>query len=587
MVLDLATGAPLMLMEDARIGDLAFNAADKSLWGLRHDNGYVTLVRIPAPYQEYSQVHTFAYGVVPFELDISPDGEFLSSSIGEVDGTQFLRVFRTRDLLQKKLEPVRQFDFGQAIPEGFVFSPDGRYLFGSAYYTGISNIYRYELKTGDLEAVSNAETGLFRPIPQADGSLIVLEHTGQGFLPATIDPLVLKDLSAITLLGAEIARQRPVVMTWGAGSPDSINLEAATTSTRDYVAGQEMRLETAYPIVEGYKNSAALGWYLRFADPLGLETLGITASYSPASGLAPGERLHLDLDYKTLNWHGRISHNAASFYDLFGPTKRSLRGNAYQLGYHRPLIMDDPRRLDFQADLAWYTGLETAPGNQNVQSAAGSVRSAKAGLNYSNTYRSANAVDHESGQRWTLMATAVDANGNVPGLRGGLDFGVPLAWPHASIWLYSAAGARNGERANSYANFYFGGFQNNYVDNGEVKRYREFDTFPGFEIDQLSGQSFAKSVLELKLPPLRFEAVGTPGLYLSWIRPAIFGGWLATDPGKSGQQRIARNLGAQLDLSIQALHRLPMTLSVGYARGFQNGLPSSREWMVSLKILGQ
>ena len=29
-----------------------------------------------------------------------------------------------------------------------------------------------------LEAVSNAETGFFRPIPRADGSLIVFEYTG-------------------------------------------------------------------------------------------------------------------------------------------------------------------------------------------------------------------------------------------------------------------------------------------------------------------------------------------------------------------------------------------------------------------------
>ena len=47
-----------------------------------------------------------------------------------------------------------QFDFGSFVPEGFVFSPDGRFLYGSSYYTGISNIFRYEIATGDIEAVS-------------------------------------------------------------------------------------------------------------------------------------------------------------------------------------------------------------------------------------------------------------------------------------------------------------------------------------------------------------------------------------------------------------------------------------------------
>jgi len=47
------------------------------------------------------------------------------------------------------------------MPEGFVFSGDSRYLYGSSYYTGVSNIYRYDLALGKLEAVSNAEIGYF------------------------------------------------------------------------------------------------------------------------------------------------------------------------------------------------------------------------------------------------------------------------------------------------------------------------------------------------------------------------------------------------------------------------------------------
>src|SRR6185295_19734300 len=43
--LDIATGHRRTVLHDARIGDLVFNPADRSLWGLRHLNGYVTLVR--------------------------------------------------------------------------------------------------------------------------------------------------------------------------------------------------------------------------------------------------------------------------------------------------------------------------------------------------------------------------------------------------------------------------------------------------------------------------------------------------------------------------------------------------------------
>jgi hypothetical protein len=205
---------------------------------------------------------------------------------------------------------------------------------------------------------------------------------------------------------------------------------------------------------------------------------------------------------------------------------------------------------------------------------------------YSETYRSANSVDHESGHRWNANLSASRGSATSGAVRAGYDFGFPLPLPHASLWLYSAAGAMSGKRSDSLANFYFGGFQNNYVDNGEVKRYRDYDSFPGFEIDELSAQSFAKTVLELNLPPLRFERLGTAGFHLSSVRPALFAGVLLADPDRSELRRSAYNIGGQLDFSFSVLHRLPMTLSAGYARGKQQHRKGSSEWMLSLKILG-
>ena len=39
--------------------------ADRSLWGLRTNNGFVVLVRVPYPYNEWKSVHVFPYGEVP------------------------------------------------------------------------------------------------------------------------------------------------------------------------------------------------------------------------------------------------------------------------------------------------------------------------------------------------------------------------------------------------------------------------------------------------------------------------------------------------------------------------------------------
>ena len=99
---------------------------------------------------------------------------------------------------------MKQFDFGTAIPSNFVFSPDSRFLIGSSYYTGVSNIFRYEIATGQLEALTNAETGFFRPIPLSDDSLLVFRYTGDGFVPSIVRAAPVKDINAITFFGQQV-----------------------------------------------------------------------------------------------------------------------------------------------------------------------------------------------------------------------------------------------------------------------------------------------------------------------------------------------------------------------------------------------
>jgi hypothetical protein len=586
MAVDVTTGKARMLLEDARIGDICFDESDRSLWGLRHLNGYVTLVQIPFPYRSWNQVHTWPYGDEPFELDVSSDGSLLSLSIGKIDGTQFLNVFRRADLVAGKVEPMARFDFGKAIPEGFVFTRDGRYLYGSSYYTGVSNIFRYELATGELEAVTNAETGFYRPIPMADGTLIVQEYTGDGFAPTIIDPKPLEDVSAITFLGAQIASKHPIVREWVVPPPADVDLEPMIIRRGKYRPVRELDYGDGYPIIEGYRDSVALGWHVRFEDPAQFHRLDMSASYSWDDALPADERPHVNLRYETPQWRWEYWHNGADFYDLFGPTERSRKGDAFLGEYEKALIYDDPRRLDLSVLAAYFTGLDTLPINQNVPSEFDEIVSGQIELDYTDTRRSQGSVDHEKGYRWDLAANVDRAGGDtVSRLRGGLDFGFALPLGNSSVWLYNAAGVASGNRENSLASFYFGGFGNNYVDDGEVKRYREYDSLPGFEIDELSGRNFGKSVLELNLPPLRFEEVGSPGFFLGWARPALFVGALTAEPADGSERRTVYDAGAQVDLTFTVLSRLNMTLSFGYAAGFEDGHKLDDEWMLSLKIL--
>ncbi len=585
MAVDLKSGKQKMLIRDGRIGDIVVNPKDKSIWGLRHLNGLVTLVKIPAPYTGWTQVHTYPYGRIPFDLDISPDGSKMSMSVGEINGEQTVKVYNIADLDQDDPAPVATLKLGSSTPESFVFTPDGKALYGSAYYTGVSNIYRFDLATQKVDAVSNASTGLFRPMPQADGSVIALEYTGEGFTPVRFQPKPLDDLGSIEFLGTRVANEHPIVKTWTVGSPASVPLDSLITDKGKYSAQHEMKLADTYPILAGYKGEVAFGANVVFEDPLQFNQLTAAVSYSPSTTIPPEQRLHIDLDYHNLSWNLRYWHNEADFYDLFGPVDKSRKGDAIIVGYRKTLIYDVPRQLDFTADLAGYTGLDTLPGAQNVPAVGDhNIASLRVALNYTDTSKSLGAVDQERGLLWNLAFEPDYSSGGIyPRLRAGVGFGVPTGWAHSSVWLYSAAGIAGGDRNNPLLPYYLGSFENNYVDDGEVKRYRQYDSFPGFAIDAISAREFAKTVGELNLPPIRFSDVGVPSLYLSSVRTAVFAGVMEAQPPLGGPQTY-ESVGGQMDFNFTLALRLPMTFSVGYARGFQAG-GNHGEVLISLKVL--
>lgn len=590
MALDLRTGKARKLIENARIGDLVLNPADHSLWGLRSGSGRHTIVRLAPPYTDWSNVHTFPFGEVLYDLDISPDGKLLSTSFGEMNGDQSVRVMRIDSLLEgdAKAPPkiVSKFSFGTAVPESFVFSADGKYLYGSSYYTGVSNIYRYEVATGAIQAMTNAETGFFRPMPLADGSLLVLRYTGSGFIPCTIQPKPLEDLSAVRFLGAEVAEKYPVVKGWQVAAPGTVDLDRLIVSEGKYNPIRNIRLESLYPVVEGYKDSIALGASARFSDPIRLDRLRLSASYSVDDKLPSEERAHVMARWEHRYLYAELGYNTADFYDLFGPTKTSRKGYSAEFGLNRSLIYDLPRELDFEADVSYRTNLDALPAFQNVTVNFKKLFTASAELNYSNLRRSIGAVDDESGYKWSVFGHLYNTLGDwYPALSGKFDFGHGLPLPHSSLWLRSSAGASWGDRDNPLSNAYFGAFGNNYVDDGEVKRYRDVLRMPGFDIDQIEAQTFVKSMLEWNLPPLRFEDVGTRAVHASWARPALFSTVLLADPNDGDYRRTYYDVGAQVDLEIRVQQRLPMTLSFGYAVGWDDNGHNSGEFMVSLKIL--
>jgi hypothetical protein len=585
--LDPRTHKTELLMKDARIGDLAFNRADKTLWGIRHLNGLVSLVRIQPPYREWTRVHTWPYGTVVYDLDVSPDGTRISASFGEITGKQDVRIVSAERVLAGDMTPEATFDFGPSVPSGFVFTPDGKALVGSSYYTGVSNIFKYDIATKDVSALSNAETGFFRPVPRPeDSDLFVFRYSGAGFVPTRIAAAPLKDVSAITFFGERLVEGHPVLKTWMVGSPNDIKLEEKHLVDRTYRLAGGLQRESIYPILQGYKDSAAVGMRANFSDPLQLNRLNLSASFSPTSSLESEERVHLRADYQRYDWRARVTYNDASFYDLFGPTKTGRKGYTAGLGYHRTLVFDEPRRVDLETDAMFAGNLDRLPQYQNVVVDVDRLFAFEGALKGQNVRSSLGRVDDEKGRRWSVTVDGTRAAGKwASRAHATFDAGMPLPMPHSSVWLRSAAGVSPGSRDDPFSNFFFGGFGNNYVDHREAKRYREYYAFPGADLNELGGRNYLKSTLEWNLPPLRFSRLGTPGFYLTWMRPAIFAGVLATNVDHDAFRRTATNIGGQLDFQLTTLSNLDMMLSVGAATAFENGFDARREFMISLKVL--
>lgn len=580
------TGKKKMLAPNMRVGDLAFCKADKSLWGVRHYNGISTIVQVVPPYDQWDQIYSFPYGKDIYDIDISSDGKKLTGGLAEISGRQTLIGFDVDSLKAGDTTYTTLFDFGHTIPATFTFSADNRYLFGSSYYSGVSNVFRYDFSLDSMDAVSNCVTGFFRPIEYTADSLIAFRFTSEGFLPVAFRYQALEDISPIVYLGTEVAEMHPIVKEWSVGSPSKINLDSMTNYSGGYRAFSHLSLTSAYPIVEGYKHYTAVGMHFDLSGPLMINNFEMTASYTPTELLDEDERLHLRGKFAHSPWEIEATYNGADFYDLFGPTRTSREGYSMAINYERSLLYDPPRKLDFNASVAGYGGLKVLPEYQNVASSFEELLATDLTLSYSNTRSSIGAVDAEKGYKWQLMAGGNYVNRKYyPMTAATFDFGFPTPIPHSSFWFRTAGGWSPGEKDEEFANFYFGGFGNNWVDYRSIKRYREYYTFPGTELNAIGGTNFGKFMFEWTWPPLRFRHLGIPSFYMTYVRPALFSSAIVTDFDEPGLIRRVYNAGAQLDFRFTMMSRLRMTFSIGYALAFEEGFKPLDEWMFSLNIL--
>ncbi len=575
------------LLNQARIGDIVFNKADKSLWGLQHNNGLSYLVKIPYPYENWQTIYLMPYGQDLFDIDISPDGKYLSGTKSEISGKQKLIIVDIKQAEEGTVNFDELYEFENNSASNFVFSPDGKNLYGSSYLTGVSNVFCYNFETKEMEILTNTETGFFRPIKISPDSILAFKYSGKGFSPVIFKENVLKDANAINYLGQKVVEKYPVLETWKAGSPAEVKIDSLMTYNGDYDAYNYMRLTSLYPIVEGYKDFPSYGLRLDLQDPLQLSSFILSASYSPNKLIQKKQRFHLGLAMKYWDWEFEADYNNADFYDLSGPTKTSQAGYGFILKYNKYLIDESPRKMDYTIQAEAYGDLERVPDYQNVAASFDKLYTVRGDLKYTRFRKSLGSVDNEEGFSVQVNSKNNYVNKNIyPRIWTNLSYGFLTPWNHSSVWFHGSVGNSFAEnRDDAFANFYFGGFGNNYVDYLDVRRYRSYYSFPGVELNSIGGTNFGKLMVEWDLPAVRFREMGFLGFYSTFARLAFFSSGLITNFDKNSLQRKYLNAGAQLDFEVVLFSLMKSTISAGYAKAFQKSTKPTDEFMLSLKLL--
>ncbi|MGV8095971.1 MAG: hypothetical protein AB2L24_29315 [Mangrovibacterium sp.] len=586
--IDVLTGKKHTLNPKTRTGDLVFNPTDQSIWGVKHDNGYSILVKIPEPYDKVLPMYTASFGKVIFDLDISNKGDKLSASLSGVKGEQSLILFDLHELEQGSADFQTIYSLDDNTLTQFKFSRDDQYLIGTSYFTGVSNVWRIKPDEQKFELLSNTETGLFMPLQLSEDSLLVLKFHRDGMVPGIIPAKVLEDANAISYLGNLVHQKHPEVEEWSLPPASSIQEKPGSVTDEAYIPLKQMKLANAFPDIGGFKGTIALGYRLNWRDPIGISSLDLFLAGSPWNEYENNQKVHVMLDWKYWDWRFLASYNKTHFYDLFGPTKRSRAGYSLGIEYHRDRSLKTPFKSFYEFGIYTYGNLEVLPQYQNVASPIHDFQAATASYGLSKLRKTLGGIIDEKGYSWDLASNFYLAKGDLyPSFVSNQNIGFLIPnTRNASFWIRNSIGQSLGNRNSGMSYFYFGGFRNNYIDWQPSEQYREALAFPGAEIDEVQAFNYVKTMGELNLRPLRLHNVGTTWLYPTFVKSSLFSTHLMTDFDRSSDLSHIFNFGGQVDLQLVMFSYLKTTWSFGYAKKIEDGRKGTNQFMLSLRLLG-
>ena len=357
----------------------------------------------------------------------------------------------------------------------------------ASYYTGVSNIYRYDLASADSSKRSPtprpASSGRCR---SATTSCSCSATPARASCRSRIDPTPIEDVSAITFLGTEIAEKQPGGARSGSvGSPRDADFERTSATERSatepaHAPGARVGLSDRAGL-QGLRGPWACA--STSSDPLSFEPLSMTATYSPDDELRRRRALPRRASSSgTTTGRFRGTWNRRRLLRSLRPHQDAAARATRSRRRLRPSWSTTTRAFWTSRRARAYCGdLDTLPDYQDDRGDPRSSSPARGGLQYDYVRKSLGGVDEEKGSRWVLRARGDlrRVRRHPAPARRRSTCGLPLPIDHSSIWLRSRGRARHRRPRRPVRQLLLRRLRQQLRrSRHDEKRYREYDVVP-------------------------------------------------------------------------------------------------------------
>lgn len=490
----------------------------------------------------------------------SPDGEKIAVAAKTADGRFLIQI------LAADGAPLLTLPDSGAINSSPAWSRDGHTLFFASERSGIYNLYAYDLASSGLFQVSNLLGGAFAPQASPDGeSLLFVNYGTDGF-----------DLAAIPLRPPEWRRIPPEGATAAvAVPPQSPGFAAPLVDT--YTPWSDLRPRYWLPWVGVDELGAQLGISTSGNDALDRHSWSATAtcgveSHRPAysllyryDGFTP--TLQLFADAAAIPYSGLFvapSGATATYWER----RRSLGLDLISQGpglWSRHALTAGLRYENF-------TAAEASPAGF-LPPAEGALAGLRFSYSFMNSLRPAKAISPEEGRELILAAQFSDhaLAGDFMRRKYTLDWHeyTALPWEHHIFATRFFAGLAQGDLLAQRA-FQVGG-----DTLGDLLQGLDDEKLAlrGYPLNALRGERVILAGTEYRFPLRNLEeGVGNGPVYFRRLHGALFfEGADVYDRGGITVNDIRSAGGAELRCDLDLGYRLPLTLRLVMAKGFNQG----------------